>query len=216
MFLYQLWQQSPRLVLDYIIAMLVAITLHELAHAVWAERLGDPTPRAFGRISLNPIRHLDPVGTLMFFLAGIIWATTPTNPANYRIGARKGSAQVALMGPLTNFVLAFLAAIPLRFGLLAGVDADLARYAAEILFIFVQLNLLLTVFNLLPIPPLDGFSVLLGILPEEQARSLAPVAQQGPMLLFFVFVLGSFSGFNFFGQVIDPPVHVLSQLVLGR
>ncbi|MBI3964594.1 MAG: site-2 protease family protein [Chloroflexi bacterium] len=217
MFILSLLNQPLHILVFYVIAMIIAITLHELAHAVWSDRLGDPTPRNFGRISLNPLRHLDPVGTLMFFLAGIIWASTPTNPSYYRIGARKGSAQVALAGPLTNFALALVAALPFRVGILTMPISGSApvQFLSEFLLVFVGFNLLLTVFNLIPIPPLDGFTVLLGLLPEQQARSLTPLYQYGPMLLLFLFMADSFTPINIFGAIIGPPRDFLSDVLLG-
>ena len=157
--------------------LLFSLTIHEMAHAVTADWYGDPTARRLGRISLNPIVHVDPVGTVMLPLLGILaggfvfgWAKpVPVNPANLT-NQRRDFLVIAAAGPASNIVLAIgasmlLGAVPGGLGASGGVPGALATFG----FATLQLNLLLAVFNLLPIPPLDGGNVLAGVLPETLA-----------------------------------------------
>lgn len=159
-------------------AFFLAIAFHEANHAFVAMALGDDTPRRHGRLSLNPIRHIDPLGLLVFIFAGVGWGWTPVSPWKLRPDPRIGSALVAVAGPLANLALAFLCSAPLR----AGVSMSPLLY--QFLFVAASLNLLLFVLNLLPIPPLDGFTVLLGILPPQLAESVRQLERVGPGLIF--------------------------------
>ena len=157
--------------------LLLSLTIHETAHAVTADWYGDPTARRLGRISLNPVVHVDPVGTIMLPLLGILaggfvfgWAKpVPVNPANLT-RPRQDFLVIAAAGPVSNILLAvaaswLLGVIPGGVGAVGGVPALLATFG----FALLQLNLLLAVFNMLPIPPLDGGNVLAGLLPETLA-----------------------------------------------
>lgn len=175
------------------IVLVVAFTIHELAHAVTADWLGDPTPRRMGRITLNPIAHLDPIGTIALLVAGFGWAKpVMVNPLNLRGNPRTSMAIVAAAGPASNLLMAILFALPLRFGLV-----DLAFFNNSSLFPslpfllvqFVYINLILMFFNLIPIPPLDGYKVLMGILPPEMSYRLRPLEQYGFILLLMVVFL---------------------------
>ena len=140
--------------------MLVAITIHEFAHAWAANRLGDRTATALGRLSLNPLRHLDPLGTLMLLTAGIGWGKpVPVNPYNLRNGPKAGMAVTSLAGPLSNLLLAAALSVPLRLGLapftIWGASALLPSLG-ELLLTVIIMNIGLAIFNLIPIAPLDG------------------------------------------------------------
>ena len=198
-----------------IIVLLIAFTVHELAHAVTADYLGDPTPRRMGRITLNPLKHLDPFGTIMLIIAGFGWAKpVMVNPMNMRGNPRTSMAIVAIAGPLSNFVMAGIAAIFFRLGL---VDINsLMRGAGtlsltNLLFQFLYINLALAFFNLLPVPPLDGSKILYAVLPAELVYRLRPLEQYGFMILFLVVFLVP--------QVLDVlvwgPVQVTAQLLIG-
>lgn len=171
-----------------VVTLLVAFTIHELAHAVTADYLGDPTPRNMGRITLNPIKHLDPFGTLLLIIAGFGWAKPViVNPLNMRGNPRTAMAVVAIAGPLSNIIMALLAAIPVRLGL---IDMTLQSSASSVLpslsFLvseFIWINLILAFFNLIPIPPLDGSKILYAILPVEWVYRLRPLEQYGFLLL---------------------------------
>jgi Zn-dependent protease len=169
----------------FIIAIVLGITVHEFMHAYAAHRLGDDTARLLGRLSLNPMAHLDPFGTLLLVLAGFGYGKpVPFNES--RLRTTLGVTFVALAGPLANLVLAALCAIPLRFGA-ASVIAGGAY--AEILFAIVTWNCVLAIFNLVPIPPLDGANVVYGLLPPRQQYSWRTYQQYGPFLLLFILLL---------------------------
>jgi Zn-dependent protease len=170
------------------IAFIIAVSVHEANHAFVATALGDDTPRRFGRLSLNPMRHIDAMGILFFALAGIGWGATPVTPANLKPNPLAGNALVALAGPLSNLVLAILFSIPLRANL------DLPPLAHQFLFVAAVLNLLLSVFNLIPIPPLDGFTILLGIVPRPLAWKLRGLERYGLGILLVLLVLPGLLG----------------------
>ena len=185
-----------------ILAFVAAIAVHEANHALVATLLGDDTPRRHGRLSLNPLRHIDPMGLLVFVLAGIGWGWTPVNPRNLRPNPRIGNAIVAAAGPLANLVLAVLLSLPLR--------AELAMplLLQQFLFVAAALNLLLFVFNLIPIPPLDGFTVLLGLLPAHLARVVQQLERVGPGLILAFLFLPSFFHVNVVRMIYSPVARV--------
>jgi Zn-dependent protease len=188
-------------------SLLIAITVHEFSHAMMANRLGDPTAKRLGRLSLNPIKHLDPLGTLMLFLVGFGWGKpVPINPNYFRMNPRRGMAISALAGPLSNFALAALLGVLVRVGVVDWhspwswpfypfASWDASWVAADIIGYVILLNLILGVFNLIPIPPLDGFNIAVGILPRRQAEAVARLQQYGPLLLLLLVFLGYFTGF---------------------
>lgn len=170
-------------------ALLIAVTLHELAHALTADRLGDPTPRLAGRITLNPLPHIDPLGAIAFVVAGFGWARpVPVSAANLRRPTRD-MALVAAAGPLTNFVVAFVALVALVWMRRMLADTGLADGATRVLLFVFQFNLALGIFNLIPLPPLDGghFLAVLG----RGGGWLATLEQYGPMLLLILVVSGA-------------------------
>lgn len=182
----------------FVVALVLGIAFHEFCHAWSASELGDQTAARQGRLTLNPIVHIDPLGMLMIFLVGFGWGRpTPVNPYNLRVGPQRGNALVALAGPLSNFFFAALAAIPLRMGWVS-LPADIYRMGdasgSEIigffLFFIVLLNVLLGLFNLIPIHPLDGFKVVVGVVPREIGRRLERLAPYGPGILMVLIVIG--------------------------
>ncbi len=200
---------DPLTYISRIIILVLAISVHEFAHALTADWLGDPTPRSQGRLTLDPRRHLDPFGSIMFLIAGFGWGKPVyTDPRYFRTDARTGMAVVAAAGPLSNLLLAYLASVPLRLGL---VSTGALMYFA---MAFIQLNLLLMLFNLLPIAPLDGYRVAVGLLPNEWALSVARFERQGPLLLMLLIVAGSMFRFNLIGMIISPPFRLLLNLLL--
>jgi Zn-dependent protease len=172
-----------------IIALLVGLTFHEFSHALVADQLGDHRPRAMGRLTLNPIPHIDPIGALMLVIAGFGWAKpVMVNPAALRDGAR-GMALVAFAGPISNVIVAVGFAIVYRVLDIAGIDDG---FILRLIQLIVALNLLLAIFNLIPIPPLDGYNVLLAFLPPRQAMVVRQYAPYGVIiLLLLVFLPGS-------------------------
>lgn len=181
-------------ILLMVLPVLLAVTVHEVAHGWMALRLGDPTAKLLGRLTLNPLKHLDPVGTLVFFLTRTIgWAKpVPINPFNFR-DPRRDMAFVALAGPLANIALALLSALVYR-GLLLGGLVDwfepLFLPLSLMLKMAVIVNLGLALFNLIPVPPLDGSRILMGFLPRREARALASLEPYGFIILVGLILLG--------------------------
>ena len=223
------FQTDPALALitlaAFSIALIVGITFHEFSHAYVANALGDGTARGLGRLTLNPIAHLDPLGTILIFVAGFGWGKpVPFNPFFLRVGMRRGAALVSLAGPAANVVAATVFAIPIRLGVAQsdtfGFSA-LGTSGVDVLgYLLVSLvfwNLLLAVFNLLPIAPLDGFKVVLGVLPRSLAAPFSRLEPWGPGILLLVIALGFISpNFRLFSTVIGPPVNFMSRILLGQ
>jgi len=168
------------------IIVFIGFPFHEFAHAMAAFQLGDSTAKLFGRLTLDPRAHIDPMGALLVFLAGFGWAKpTPVNPYNLR-GGRNGEALVALAGPLSNLVLATVFALPLRYILTTRMD--LPALVVNTLAFLVFINLLLMVFNLIPIPPLDGSKVLFALLDRQTEMRWRPVLEQYGFVILIVAV----------------------------
>jgi Zn-dependent protease len=196
--------------------LLFALTLHELAHGFVAFHLGDPTARDAGRLSLNPLKHLDPLGTIAFFFIKIGWAKpVPVNPSYFR-NPKKDMLWVALAGPLTNLVLAIASAI-LTKGIWALATVLPYSAAAEAILVpinsmliaSVWINLVLCIFNFLPIPPLDGSRILTGILPDHLALSYMKIERFGFVLILVL----AFSGV--LSKVIIPIISFANSLLLS-
>jgi len=177
-----------------LVPALLAVTLHEVAHGYIADRFGDPTARLLGRLTLNPAKHLDPIGTLALLFFGFGWARpVPINFNNLR-RPKQDMIWVALAGPGTNFVLAILSALLLRgLGLLThthnpqGTDLALMVEPLSLMLGFsLYINVILGVFNLIPIPPLDGGRVMSGLLPHRQAQMLARLEPFGFVIIIFL------------------------------
>lgn len=197
------------ILLGTVIALAVAITVHEFSHAFLACHLGDETPRRMGRLSLNPLVHLDPIGTILLFIVGFGWGKpVPVTPYYLRGGARKGMAKVAFAGPLAGLIAAAF------FGLLFR--SLQLPWLSSVLFFIIFYNIVLSLFNLIPLPPLDGFHVLQGMLPREMAYSLSRLESYGPMLLIFIIFIDSFSGLNILWRVLMTGVEFFSWLFIGR
>ncbi len=188
----------------------IAITIHEASHALVATLLGDTTPRKQGRLTLNPLRHLDPLGSILLVLKGFGWGRPVlVNPTEFRGNPVTGMALVAAAGPLSNVLLAVLAAVPLR------TQMDLSTQATDFALTMVGVNATLAVFNMIPLPPLDGFSVLVRFLPIPLARSAMRLAQYGPGVLLALFFLPSLLHVDLIGPIINLPTTMLARLVLG-
>lgn len=181
---------EPDVVLATIIAFILAITVHEFMHAWSALQLGDDTAYMMGRVTLNPASHLDPLGfIMMIFLAlglgFLAWGRpVPINPARLR-GGKWGVGLTAIAGPASNLVMATLFVIPLRFG-----NVELSGFAEVLVRQIITLNLLLTAFNMIPIPPLDGSKILAAILPDFWYQYLAPLERYSFGILLVLILLG--------------------------
>ncbi len=179
------------LLLIVAIAFVVAITIHEASHALIATRLGDDLPRLQGRLTLNPLRHLDPLGTIMIAIASFGWGRPVlVNPHRLRYGVHRGMALVAVAGPASNIALAILLT-PLVRLLIDSATGD-TDFLIRAIALILQLNVFLALFNLLPIPPLDGFNVLVGVVPEQTADRLNELRRFGPISLLIVFFVIAF------------------------
>lgn len=227
---YELLFNDPasflRLAVLVSISLAVAITVHEFSHAAVATRLGDNTSRRLGRLSLNPLRHLDPSGTVMLFLAGFGWGKpVPVDPGRLAHG-HTGTALVAAAGPLSNLALAFLLAVPIKAGLLDSSHHALDRVtrvmtgglmdsAADILGLMIFFNLLLAVFNLIPLAPLDGSRVLGGFIPRDRIRTYEQLQRSGPVILVALILMDFAFGFGILWGVIGPVVRSLTSVATG-
>jgi Zn-dependent protease len=207
---------SPETLIAAALILLVALPFHEFSHALAAYRLGDSTARFMGRLTLNPFAHLDPLGAILILLVGFGWAKpTPYNPYNLR-GGKTGEAIVALAGPLSNLVLAVAAAIPLRYIFATGMDVpDVVTYT---LGIFVFFNVLLAVFNFIPVPPLDGSKLLYAAMDARTERQWRPVLDQYGFIILIValFVPLLPGGETIVGFVLRQVAAPLLQFLVGR
>ena len=205
-------------IIAVLITLVVSLTIHEFAHAWTADQLGDDTPRYNGRLTLNPLAHLDPIGSLMLLFAGFGWAKpVPVNPYNFQQRRREGMMLVSAAGPFSNLVMAIVAAIPFKAGLLDPVGFSTSTILPSVSFLltqFIWINLVLLFFNLLPIFPLDGEKVLEYYLPPSGQETLHRLRPYGPMILMLLFFLGSFGGINIIGMLIGTPVSFVFQLLI--
>lgn len=212
---------TPAILIVLAIILLVAFPVHEFSHALVAYRLGDGTAKLFGRLTLNPVAHFDPVGgtllalSMLFTGFGFGWAKpTPVNTLNLR-GGRQAEALVALAGPLSNFVMACVGGVIFR--LLDVANVPVPGLVLTVIYYFVLINLGLMVFNLVPIPPLDGSKVLFGLLPPRTAWKWRPVLEQyGFLILMLAIVAPIFpGGQTLFGFVFRLLLDPLLGLLLG-
>ncbi len=227
---YQLLLSDPpaflRLTVLVVFALLVAITIHEFSHALVATGLGDNTARRRGRLSLNPIRHLDPSGAVMLLVVGFGWGKpVPVNHHHLTRGPL-GMTLVAAAGPLSNLALAFLVAIPIKLGLLGWSSLSLSRTnfvmtgglregLSDIVVMVIFLNLLLAVFNLLPLAPLDGSRVVGGLLPASWAEGYERFERIGPIILIGIILVDVVFNLGILWTIIGPAVSYLMQLATG-
>ncbi len=209
---------SPSVLISHLVVLLIAFTVHEFSHAWTANYFGDTTPEANGRLTLNPLAHLDPIGSLLLLVAGFGWAKpVPINPYALQRRAPSAVMWVSLAGPLSNLLMAIVAAIPFRLGILSMNDAMTALFSAkshflptlpQLLFTFVEINLVLMLFNLIPLAPLDGDKIAEYFFPPSWDRVLDRIRPFGPVvLLVLVF-------FGVIGYIIGPPLGLLLNALL--
>jgi Zn-dependent protease len=198
--------------------LLFALTVHELAHGYVAWRLGDPTAKNEGRLTLNPLKHLDPLGTLCLVFAPIGWAKpVPVNPLNFN-DPRKGSLYTSAAGPASNLLQAVVFALLLRAlvgGWFPGVSENAYSAMSMMFYLGVVINVALAVFNLLPFYPLDGYRVSMELLPEQGQRRLAELAPMGPFFILGLVMIGYVGKVNILGAMIFPPANLILKYVAG-
>ena len=198
---------------------LFAITIHEYAHGWMALRKGDPTARDAGRLTLNPLPHLDFFGTLMLFFVGFGWAKpVPVNPYNLR-DPIKDNLWISLAGPGANLVSAFCFGMIIRIIRLGLLPFDTGTLIFQIIYAMIEfamvINIILMVFNLLPIPPLDGSHILRGLLSQESLGWYYNIERYGPMILIGIIMFGFVTGIHIFGMIFSPFITVFSLLFAG-
>jgi Zn-dependent protease len=202
-----------------IVALVVAMDVHEFSHALVADRLGDPTPRQSGRLSLNPSAHLDPLGTISLLLVGLGWGKpVGINPFKLRFGPQVGMALVGLAGPVSNLVVASILAIPLRLHLVAFRPTPVLGFlfsGGELLSWIVWLNLALAVFNLLPFSPLDGSRLLAALLPSKWFYLVARYERYALFFLLGIIIAERFTGTGILASLLFPPVEFLWFSLVG-
>ena len=209
---------NPQTLISAIITLLIAFTFHEFAHAWTAKMFGDDTAERAGRLTLNPLSHLDPYGSLMLILVGFGWAKpVPVNMYALRRNSRIAPLLVSLSGPFANLLLAGLAAIPLRFNLLPyqTVSSNILPTPYLFLFYFLTTNLALMVFNLLPVPPLDGHEIITFLLPSNLASTWEQFGYRyGLLVLVALLFLGPMIGFDIKQLVLWPVIDFFTRLLL--
>ncbi len=195
--------------------ILLALTVHEYCHGLAAFRLGDPTARDRGRLTLNPLAHLDPIGTILLFLFYFGWAKpVPINPYNFRGNIRQGLIWVSFAGPASNVALAFALGLVFRGLYLTGLIPP-GGYLFEVLVLGIFINLMLAFFNLVPIPPLDGSKIVEGLLPVRYLAAWANFERYGFFILIGIILLGRYTGISIFGSTIIPLARLIFRLFAG-
>ena len=193
--------QSPIVFALYLGALLIAISIHEFSHAFVADKLGDPTPRLQGRVTLNPRAHIDLMGILFLFMFGFGWGRpVQFDPFNLK-SPRRDAALISVAGPISNFLLAIILSIIYHLTL------------SPYLIIFIQLNVMLGVFNLLPIHPLDGFKIVGGLLPEDKAREWYQLERYG--ILFLILLILPIGKGSMISSIISPAIAFVMKLLVA-
>ena len=200
---------DPLSLIFFVLSLLIAISVHEFSHALAADKLGDPTPRIDGRLTLNPLAHLDPIGTIALLIFHIGWGKPVIiDPFNLK-NPRKDSAIISLAGPASNFLTAFLVALLLR---IPGVIQ--IPFILPFSFSLLSLSVALGVFNLLPIPPLDGSKILIGILPQNIAHDWEQSLNQYGLFILIFLLFPFFGGEPLIGKIIWPVINFILSLAL--
>ncbi|MCX8009209.1 MAG: site-2 protease family protein [Patescibacteria group bacterium] len=196
-------------------SLIIAVTIHEFAHAFAADRLGDPTPRLQGRLTLNPLAHLDPLGTLMLLFFRFGWGKpVEFDPFNLK-NPRRDAAIISLAGPLSNIIVAIVSSFILRIILISTTPSLVFEILANFLVTIISMNIILCVFNLIPIHPLDGFKIVGGFLPHESARQWYELERYGFIFLILL-LLPIAGGSSPMSQLIGPPIQFLLRLLLPQ
>ena len=213
-----LFNLEPPIIISRIITLLVAFTIHEFSHAAVATLFGDPTPRDAGRLTLNPLKHLDIMGSIMLLVAGFGWAKpVPINPHVIDRKSKAGVMLVSLAGPASNLLLAALGAIPLRFGWIPLISSASPIFPSpgDFLLEFLFINLALFLFNLIPLAPLDGEKVIAFFLPEHWVEKMERIRPYSSMILLAVVFLLPMVGFDLMDIIIRQPLISMARFLIG-
>jgi Zn-dependent protease len=210
-------------------ALVAGISFHEFSHAYVADKLGDGLPRRMGRVTLNPLAHLEPMGSILMLTVGFGWGRpVPVNP-NATRNPKATLGLTAAAGPLSNFLVAAVAGLPLKLDLVDWTSPfninrilslsrggwEIGEYIGVYLSAIVLFSIILGVFNLIPIAPLDGFKVAVGVLPRDFSASFARLEQYGPMILIALFILPFLTGQFILFEAMEPAIKILARLFAG-
>ena len=208
---------SPSLLISRVLTLIIALTVHEFSHAFIAYRFGDTTARDAGRLTLNPLKHLDVLGSLMLLLVGFGWAKpVPINPYALRRKSESAEMWVSLVGPASNLLLAVIAGLLLRLHLFPWqASSGILPSAADFFFTFMTINLVLMLFNLIPLAPLDGEKVLAFFLPSKWSNSFSQIQRYGPILLMVLLFVLPMVGVDIISWVMTPALNQISKALLG-
>lgn len=194
------------LLIIFAASLIVAITIHEFSHALVADRLGDPTPRSQGRLSLNPLKHLDPIGTLMLLIAHFGWGKPVViDPYNFQ-HPKRDEILVSLAGPISNLIFATILSLIIRF-------LPLNDLIIVIFSNLIQINVILAVFNLIPIPPLDGSKVLFNLLPDDLSSQWQEALQKYGFILLIILLFLPIDGSNLISIFMEPILKVIFEFL---
>ena len=203
-----LFRLSPEVLVLLIPVLLFALVFHEFSHGWVAYKLGDPTAKNQGRLTLNPIAHLDPIGSMMILFVGFGWAKPVPVDSRYLANPRKDMMKIALAGPASNLLLAFLGGILIR---LTGYAGPLT----SMLILFTQINISLAVFNMIPIPPLDGSQIFSGIMIRKNPQLVMQLQTYGPQILMGLILFGMFTGVSIIWAFMSPFVNFFMFIFAG-
>jgi Zn-dependent protease len=202
--------------LSWFIALAIAVTVHEFSHALTADKLGDPTARYQGRVTLNPLAHLDPLGTVMILLTRFGWGRpVPFNPWNLK-NPKQDALLISLAGPAANLITAFILSFLLKMILLTSLltlPLVVKSILVSVVTLSIVLNVFLAVFNLIPVAPLDGFKVVGGLLPRELAQKWEGLERYG--LVFLIILIIPLGGTSLAGTIISPVLNNILQILIG-
>ena len=203
-----LLRTPPEVLLLLVPVLLFALCFHEFAHAWMANKLGDPTAKHSGRLTLNPLAHLDPMGTLMILFVGFGWAKPVPVDIRYLQNQRKDMMKIAFAGPAANLLLAFVGGTIIRAHLVGG-------SLILMLVLFTQINIMLAVFNMIPIPPLDGSQIFSGLMAQKTPDLVIKLQMYGPQILFGLILIGYFTEISPLWWAMSPFVNFFLFLFAG-
>ena len=203
-----LFRLSPEVIVLLIPVLLFALVFHEFSHGWVANKLGDPTAKNQGRLTLNPMAHLDPIGSMMILFVGFGWAKPVPVDSRYLANPRMDMMKIAFAGPASNLLLAFLGGILIRMTGYAGP-------LTSMLILFTQINISLAVFNMIPIPPLDGSQIFSGIMIRRNPQLVMQLQMYGPQILLALILFGMFTGISIIWALMSPFVNFFMFVFAG-